>query len=158
MSEKKWHAGRMIFALARHFNWWQQTMLTEFEVDGGRADLVIISRSNYLTEVEVKISLSDWNADQHKRKFCGVRPHVSRFFYAIPETLKDKVPDWVPPEAGILVLYDMGHGFDRVSELRAAKRLNKLKVDDKTIRKMHESCYYRFWRQNMEVMRGRLHD
>jgi hypothetical protein len=35
----EWHAGRLIHTLAKHFDWWQHRMMTEFEIDGGRADL-----------------------------------------------------------------------------------------------------------------------
>lgn len=157
-TKNQWHAGRILFALSRHFSWWQHRMLPEFEVDGGRADLVVITRSNYLTEIEIKVSLSDWNADQHKDKFKRPRPHVARFFYAIPETLQDRIPDWLPPTAGVLVVSNGGLGWDYVREVRAAKRLPAKKVDDQLVRKIEEACYYRFWRSHMQAEQRRLHD
>lgn len=152
-----WHAGRILLALARHFDWWHNRMFTEYEVDGGRADLVFLSKAGYLTEVEIKISLRDWNADQTKRKFNKPRPHVSRFFYAIPETLENQIPDWLPESAGILVVranpsvWGSG-GYDQAHEIRAARRLPAQKLPESHVHQMHVSMYYRFWNQEI----GRL--
>lgn len=68
---KDWHAGRMLFALARHFDWWSTKMITEFEIDGGRADLLLISKAGYATEIEIKISAKDWRIDQSKKEIQG---------------------------------------------------------------------------------------
>lgn len=98
-----WHQGRILFALARYFDYLTNRMMTQFFIDGGIADLVFVSRHGYATEVEIKISLADWNADLNKGKWDMERPHVARFFYAIPETLETRIPPWVPRDAGILV-------------------------------------------------------
>jgi len=60
MSINYWHQGRMLFALARYFDWSSQRMMSQFAIDGGIADLVFVSRAGYATEVEIKISLADW--------------------------------------------------------------------------------------------------
>ena len=53
------------------------------------ADLVILTKSGYLTEVEIKRSWEDFKADfkkEHKHK----DEHVYRFYYCIPESIKDE--------------------------------------------------------------------
>lgn len=54
------------------------------------ADLVACSKAGYLTEIEIKISFSDWKADPMKAKFrCGHRQWdmVKAFWYAAPKKL-----------------------------------------------------------------------
>lgn len=159
-----WHAGRVLFALARHFNWWQQRMITEFEIDGGRADLLVVTKAGYATEIEIKISRKDWRADQTKAKFMVERPHVSRLFYAVPEPLMrgldirnaDSLPRWIRPHVGILVVRDGGLGYDSVRELRAAHRFRCRPLTPQMQAHIDSAFYYRFWRQHMEIMRQRL--
>ena len=149
----KINAGHILTALARHFDWWQNTIIPEWEIDGGRADLLILSRRNYLTEIEIKVTMADWNCDRDKNKWKRERPHIARFFYAIPENLKDRVPEWVPPSAGILsVRWHPGYERAHVSLVRNAKRQPKAQhAPDGLVAKVHESCYYRFWRREVSV-------
>lgn len=140
----KWNAGRIMLACASYFKWIDNYMMPEFEFDGGRADLVFVTRSRYATEIEIKISLTDWNCDRDKAKWKQRRPFVSRFFYAIPETLKDKIPDWVSADTGIIVCYE-GKSRDFIRVARESKRVKANKVSEEYIRQMHLRCYYRFW-------------
>lgn len=156
-----WHAGRILLALALHFQWMRNHIFPEWYVDGGIADLVLLTKAGYLTEVEIKISLSDWNADQHKRKFNRDRPHVSRFFYAIPETLEGQIPQWIPDTAGLIVVRSVPnyYGFrDAVTELRAAKRVMSKKIAPHEILRMHESAYYRYWNARVDQLHSRYMD
>lgn len=159
MPNEHWHAGRILFALARHFDWWQNRMITEFEVDGGRADLAMISKAGYVTEIEIKVSVRDWRADQHKLKWMKhgwTRPHIARFFYAVPSPLANKIPEWVPTDAGILIVRG-GPGFDTVKEQRAARRYTARPLSAVQLQQIDQAYYYRFWRQHMEIQRQRLH-
>lgn len=53
------------------------------------ADLLILSKSGYLTEVEIKRSWSDFLADFRKRHTHD-DPKVSWHYYAVPESIVDK--------------------------------------------------------------------
>lgn len=157
-SERKWHAGRMLFALARHFDWWQNQLITEFEIDGLREDLVVVSRSKYATVIEIKISRGDWLKDRHKNRSFR---QVSRFFYAVPLPLYEQgVPSHVPDSAGIIVVRNGGllAGYDRVREVRAARRMKAEKLTAEQLASIERAFYYRFWRQHMELERLRLID
>lgn len=153
---RSWHAGRIMLALARYFDWSSQRMMSQMYIDGGIADLVFVSRAGYATEIEIKISVADWNADLKKMKWKRDRPHVARFFYAIPETLESSIPAWLPDYAGVLIVRKSGSGYDRVDERKAAVRRKALKMSDFDQAKMHESAYYRFWRQELRFLAGRL--
>lgn len=56
------------------------------------ADFVSMSKSGYLTEVEIKRSWQDFKADFQK-KHLHDDPRVSFFFYCIPKSIKEKVMD-----------------------------------------------------------------
>lgn len=54
------------------------------------ADLLIESKSHYLTEVEIKRTWKDFIAD-FKKKHTHSDPKLSHFYYAVPESIKEKV-------------------------------------------------------------------
>lgn len=56
------------------------------------ADFLYITNSNYLYEVEVKISISDFRADQKKNKYHD-HPDVRGFYYFVPQELYNKYED-----------------------------------------------------------------
>lgn len=149
----KLNAGRMTVALAWHFDWQHNTMMPEWTVDGGQADLVFISPSGYLTEVEIKCAYSDWEADLYKAKWRQPRPHVARFFYAVTPQLAERVPTWLQPEWGLLVVHPAR--YDYVKVLReAVRRPNALKVPPTTVAHMHARSYVRYWVKELRT-RGR---
>lgn len=157
-SARKVHSGHIVYALARHFDWFQNTMMTEYFVDGGIADLVFVTRARYLTEVEVKISRADWKVDAEKQKWKKNRPHVSRFFYAVPMALAENVPAWVPETAGIIGVGLSDNEVPFAKEIRAAKRKRCTRLTHAQIAAIHERAYYRFWRREMRLFQGRLHN
>jgi hypothetical protein len=152
------HAGRVLFSLARYFDWWQNRMVTEFEIDGLREDLVIVSRSGYVTVVEIKVSRADWQADRHKNRWPS--DSISRFFYAVPFDLYQAgVPAHVPQHCGILsVRQHRRGGFDTVREERAARRHPALKLKAEKQRQLDQTFYFRFWRMHMDREQRRLID
>lgn len=128
------HSGHMIYALARHFDWFRNRMMTEWYIDGGQADLIFVSKAGYVTEIEVKISRADWKKDASKSKWQRPRPHIARFFYAVPESLlAEGLPDWCPPEAGVLAVSGAN-----VREVRAARRFKSQKLSDASHRHILE--------------------
>lgn len=57
------------------------------------ADLVIITKSGYLTEVEIKRSWEDFKAD-FKKNHKHDDPRVYNFHYCVPESILDRVVDF----------------------------------------------------------------
>ena len=66
-------------------------------------DMFIVTKAGIATEVEIKISkadlLKDFNKGHNHKDRAG---RITYFYYAMPETLYEKVKDLIPPEAGIL--------------------------------------------------------
>ena len=58
------------------------------------ADLLVLSKRGYLTEVEIKRSWSDFVADFEK-KHHHYDKKLSHFYYAVPVSIAQKVFDWL---------------------------------------------------------------
>lgn len=133
-----------IYALAWHFNWTAQLVLPNVHIAGGEMDLCVVTRSGYLVEIEVKLTASDWRKDEKKNKWNAAgREHVSRFYYAVADGLQNKVPEFVSPTAGILILNHRTRVL--VHEHRPAFRMRAPKLPEQLL----ESAYHRFWRERL---------
>ncbi len=65
-------------------------------------DLLVLTKSNYAYEVEIKVSKHDLIKD--KEKPHGHRSHkIKRLYFAIPEYLRENI-EHIPPEAGIIIV------------------------------------------------------
>jgi len=65
-------------------------------------DMLIVTKNRYLTEVEIKISLSDLKAD-FKKEHQHKDENIKNFYYAFPEEMKEKALELIPEECGILL-------------------------------------------------------
>lgn len=65
------------------------------------ADLVIITKSGYLTEVEIKRSWEDFKAD-FKKTHKHDDPRVYKFYYCVPESILDRVIDFLREKYGTI--------------------------------------------------------
>lgn len=71
-------------------------------LDIHECDLLIVSKSNYATEIEIKITKSDLKADA--KKIHGHRSNKIKYLYfAIPEKLESCI-DLIPARAGIIII------------------------------------------------------
>lgn len=150
------NSGHIIAALGRHINWRQGLLVPEAVVDctartstyygyGKRyqADLMWVTRDQYATEIEVKVSRSDWRADNAKDKWAILPGWVSRFVYAVPEALG--MPDFVRPGAGIWHIVECPHWGVKVKVVRAPKRIGKERVPDWLMERWRDHLYNRYW-------------
>lgn len=110
------------------------------------ADLFVISKSRYATEIEVKLTLSDWKADFKKKKHATLK-WIKYFYYAIPEELADKIPNEVDPRYGIIVCSQSKEGDEdnriKTMELRPAQDLKLGKVPSSVL---HHGFYGMYWK------------
>ncbi|MCB0445901.1 MAG: MmcB family DNA repair protein [Gelidibacter sp.] len=67
-------------------------------------DLLVLSKNNYATEVEIKISKSDLLKDKEKIHRHH-SPKIARLFFAVPEKLKEVAEKHIPDRAGLLVVH-----------------------------------------------------
>jgi hypothetical protein len=110
-----------------------------------RADFMMVTGAGYATEIEVKVSLSDWRVDLKKPKWQAMPAWVTRFVYAVPEALG--VPEWVPSQAGVWHIKPSNNDWAglQIAVVRAPKRIGAQKVPDDVMSKWMKNFYYRYW-------------
>lgn len=145
-------------ALAWSFDWSRNTVFPNIYMCGGEMDLAVITPAGYLWEFEIKLTLADWKADANKSKWRHPsRKYISRFYYAVPEGMAEKVPDFVPESTGLIeFVYLKGRGEWRPSEVRKATGKRGEKVSDIMLKKIMEKAYYRFWGQRWHRQQSEL--
>ena len=109
----------------------------------GEADLVALSAAGYLTEVEIKISVSDFRRDAGKWKHRKQVPSplISAFYYAIPAPMWPKVEAEFPFGRAGLILVDAGRA---VVKQKAPARPSR-KLTDAEIRQLGRLGTMRYW-------------
>lgn len=148
----KWCKHRIALAIARHFGWAKNSMFEEVFYEGGIADAIFISQSGYVTEVEVKISVSDWKKDLTKEKWKSPR-NIKYFYYAVPESLEYKIPNGLPNHAGIaIVKVSTSHFEDKIIIIKQPTALPSTKIDEKTIKYWQKCYYHRFMNKRVSEL------
>lgn len=90
------------------------------------ADMLIVSKAGYITEIEIKRSRADLRLD-FKKKHTHESNFITRFYYAVPESLVEKTKE-------LLILYNRKAGIISYSEnskiniIQLAPNLNKRKI------------------------------
>ncbi|WP_338949966.1 MmcB family DNA repair protein [Fusobacterium nucleatum] len=129
-------------------NWWfdSETMIWK-NIVNHECDILIVSKNQYLTEVEIKISLSDLKAD-FKKKHQHKDENIKNFYYAFPEEMKEKAIGLIPKEAGILIAIKKEDGIQyREIECYRKPKINKgaKPINDKVLSMIYRLGYLRYW-------------
>jgi len=134
------------------------------------SDLLILRKSGYAVEYEIKLTVGDWNAGLEKR--CRLNENnsnkrrrqlyindpnlISRheyltqglgtnmFYYVAPEEVLEKVeiPEW----AGVIVARENRSANFCITSIRKnARFLHKKKQPPGLEKKILTSCYYKYW-------------
>lgn len=127
----------MEIALIGHFNVRQNLIVPNIswglylqEKIFHECDLLVLTGSNYLYEVEIKISKADLIADVFK-KHHHLHPAIKRLYFAIPAFLKDDI-EHIPERAGIILVHKRkDHIFCRLERKPKDQKGYKLKEEEK---------------------------
>jgi len=84
-------------------------------------DLLVLSKSNYATEVEIKISKSDLMKDK-KKKHGHWHNHITRLYYAVPNKLVDTALTEIPSRAGLISCKKAPNGSLYAKKVKECKR------------------------------------
>ena len=91
-------------------------------------DLIVLTRSGYATEVEIKVSKHDLLKDKEKRH-NHIHKLITNLYFAVPEKLKDLALQEIPKRAGLFVVIEGkdedGQPFCDASVIRRAERSKK---------------------------------
>jgi len=133
--------------LASYFNYRKNIIVPNISwgMNLHECDLLIIRKSGYGIEVEIKISKSDLKADAKKGHNHNDRANrISELYFAIPDYIQDCI-EYIPERAGILILtkYD---NYITCNELRKPQiNKNRRKFTDKEILKIAHLGTMRIW-------------
>ena len=139
-------------------NWWLDTEANPMiwkNIVNHECDMLIVSKNCYLTEVEIKISLSDLKAD-FKKKHQHKDENIKNFYYAFPEEMKEKAIELIPEEAGILIAIKkhLNSGYEyRDIECYRKPKINKeaKPINDIVLSKIYRLGYLRYWKYRTSV-------
>lgn len=112
-------------------------------------DLAVVTRSNYLYDVEIKCSHGDWDRDYKKRKWENVFDNhfhwerIRKFYWAVLPGMEQRIPDWVPEYTGILIVNSDQWGT--VKEFRKATVMKARKLTHEEISDLGRVLYFRYW-------------
>ena len=106
------------------------------------ADLVVVTRSRYAYEVELKVTKSDLKAEAKKAKHAHNSPKFKRLYYSMPEKIFD--PELVPERAGIILASDY-RGKTRLELHRKPKDVKADPITESEYLKLLELCAMRLW-------------
>ena len=110
-------------------------------------DMLIVTKNRYLTEVEIKISLSDLKAD-FKKKHQHKDKNIKNFYYAFPEEMKEKALELIPKDCGILIAVkkECGIPYRKIECYRKPKINKEAKpINDIVLSKIYRLGYLRYW-------------
>lgn len=140
----------------------KHTVIPNVYLGGFELDLAVISKDWYLTEVEVKVSMSDWKRDEFKKKwvvenaaktnYYRKRHKVSRFYYAVPSELAKSIPEFVTPETGIIEVYTSPYQKGIWAKvIRESKRIKQNRLNSKEINGLLRAMSFKVWKQHQLV-------
>jgi len=101
LKKRKLCAADIEIAVARHFGWRRNIIVpnVSWGLDIHEVDLLIISKAGYATEVEIKVTQSDINADL--KKGHGHRSNkIRRLYFAVPDYLNEALG--IPDRCGLI--------------------------------------------------------
>ena len=114
------------------------------------ADLICVSKSGYITEIEIKISKADLLKDQEKYKFQNRQlkswEYIKEFYYCVPEKLLPDIPESYKQFAGIIVVPSDGRCRCRIIHLAPVNKKAK-KITDVERMNLMRILGLRFWSQ-----------
>lgn len=119
-------------------------------------DMLVLSKSGYLTEIEIKRSYQDFLNDFKKKHNHPTNGLIKYFYFCVPKSIKDKVYDFLYEKKEYRYSGIITYDEDLNIEISGAKRENWIKSDDeKYVYAIKEMIGHRklFIEQQLEVAR-----
>jgi len=116
------------------------------------ADMISVTKANYLHEFEIKISKPDFERDFDKFKHrlfrspnLGSRTKIPNYFWYVAPI--KAIPLCVPIYAGLIEVVQNSNSRGKIGLVHAKKpkRLHNTKIDDAGIFKMMRTMMFKFW-------------
>lgn len=129
-------------------------MVCNTSLFGWESDVLFVSKDNYVTEYEIKICRSDYNADKSKYKHRLLINHVlplKQFYYVTPKGLLDGLP--IPDHAGLI---EVEVGVGTVIKKQAPK-LSKSPITTETLINLLGRGCNKYWFVKERWMKDKQH-
>jgi len=149
-TKPKLHAGYMEVAIAQLLGYRRNVIVPNVSWGLGlnhECDMLVLSPGKKLTEIEIKVTFSDFKRDFDKRH-GHTSKYISRLVYALPSELIDRAMPMIPRECGVISVEHYGHSFApfRAQWVRQARHSKLLQpVPDSVINKLYELGCMRIW-------------
>jgi hypothetical protein len=111
-------------------------------------DLLVLTKSGFAYEVEIKISRSDLRADLRKRNGHESK-YIKKLYFAMPDKMETCV-DLVPGRAGILLVQQTG-GVRKIREAKQVSEAKPFPVEKQL--KLAQLGTMRIWTLKRELLR-----
>ena len=113
------------------------------------ADLIVVSKNLWVTEIEIKVSAADLKADAKKEKWGReYDDKISKLIYAVPADLFETCKNNIPEFCGILAFKENGS----LAEIRKAKEIPakkpRRKITEKELIALLRLGCMRLWRKD----------
>ena len=111
-------------------------------------DLYAVTKAGYWSEYEIKLSLSDFEADfrnkkpKHMMLASDPLKGPKQFWFVMPRELAEQVS--VPSYAGLIAVTKRGRWM-RTDTLKIAPTRPSRKASEKAILRAYRNGYYRYW-------------
>jgi hypothetical protein len=129
------HSGDIEIAVAKWYDYRRYFIVpnVSYGLNIHEVDMLVISPSDWATEIEIKISIADLKADL--KKSHGHRSNKIKYLYfAIPEELKEKAKGLIPERAGLLIVKEDKYGYTSINKVKTAcinKTARKITSDER---------------------------
>ena len=146
-TEPKIHSGHIELAVAMLFDYRKYVLVPNVSFGWGlsyEADLLAVM-ANKVTEIEVKISISDLRADFKKAKHLKPSPRVGRLVYAMPEGMVAKAMEMIPAQHGIIAVKWNKYGYEALWVRQCRHRSDYKGVSDQDVMKLMRLADMRIW-------------
>lgn len=147
--QPKIHSGHIECAVANLFDFRKYIIVPN--VSHGwdishEADLLAVY-DNKVTEIEVKISLSDLKADFKKPKHISALflKNIGRLIYAIPIEIYDKAVEIIPKQYGIITIKWNGYRYEAQWQRQARHRKDYKGISDNQLINLLRLGCMRIW-------------
>jgi hypothetical protein len=120
-------------------------------------DLLIVRKSGYAIEVEIKVSRSDLKRDVLKRHGHQSR-YIKELYFAVPEKLVEAAKEFAPERAGIIGVGDAVDGHPCHTHRPSTPNRDALPFNDRMMKDAARLGALRIWdlKRSVRDMRSRL--
>jgi len=122
-------------AIVKHYGIRQHIIVPNCYINFGTSvdhecDLIIIKRSGYAEEIEIKMSKSDFKAD-FKKKHRHIDERLQHLYYAIPSEIYEQCKELIPEYAGVFTItkYE-DRAFTKCVKSAPKKKCRKLTTEE----------------------------